>query len=448
MRENTKGIRWKISPVVRSDTLLFLLEERFDLLESFLVLRDVKVFLDDSNEHVDQDEVGQDEPADEEYGTDPRGPLLGREAGNRVQDFGPVLAGENLVHAEERVEYRSEVDSDIPASGVLGRDLAPEELTCEDGHEEGDQEDEQHKVADTCRVAEHQLDQLAGHGHGHDDPVYPQDLEDGQPGVDLTGVADRRYQDDGRGDGKPEVDHVLEGVVEAPPVGGEAYHDLDVQENSHDDLGRVQETVSRRPGRCAPEALGKKVEGDDENPEPGRLVVNALQRRHPPQPVVDAVRDESVLVGREGASLLLLADDLERRSDDGNQQVGHPEHHDHDAGAEEQGRRQHVRVHRVVHQIAESVGRHDDEDQLERVQDVVEVERAVVRVVLLETYGASGAYKALGVLNAGFEVRKRKILRYVHVDPRIRGRGGERIVEVTTAEAKLVRKRCRDVFRL
>ena len=61
MRENTKGIRWKISPVVRSDTLLFLLEERFDLLESFLVLRDVKVFLDDSNEHVQNDdcETGQ-----------------------------------------------------------------------------------------------------------------------------------------------------------------------------------------------------------------------------------------------------------------------------------------------------------------------------------------------------------------------------------------------------
>ena len=39
-------------PSRRSQTVLLLLEECLDLLQTFFIFRDIKIFLDDSNKHV------------------------------------------------------------------------------------------------------------------------------------------------------------------------------------------------------------------------------------------------------------------------------------------------------------------------------------------------------------------------------------------------------------
>ncbi len=83
---------------------------------------------------------------------------------------------------------------------VLCWDLATEQLSSEDGHEKGYQEDKQHQVADTGNVSEYELDQLACHRNRQDEPVDSEDLKDGEPRIDHARVSDWRDQNHGGGE--------------------------------------------------------------------------------------------------------------------------------------------------------------------------------------------------------------------------------------------------------
>lgn len=92
---------------------------------------------------------------------------------------------------------------------------------------------------------------------------------------------------------------------------------------------------------------------------------------------------EGLLVRSESTGFALFSDDLERRCDDSNEQVGEPKHHDHNASAKEKCRVGVVGTHGVIHEVRECICAHDDKDELKRVENVVEIDRSAKRIALL-----------------------------------------------------------------
>jgi hypothetical protein len=109
----------KYSRIIGVEPLFFLMEEGLDLLKAFLVFGNIEIFLNDSNKHVQDNDwthqfliryqirvgltVGKNEPKDTERSADPCCAIFLLVVGDSVQDAGPILTGENLIHPEERV---------------------------------------------------------------------------------------------------------------------------------------------------------------------------------------------------------------------------------------------------------------------------------------------------------------------------------------------------------
>ena len=74
-------------------------------------------------------------------------------AGNTVQDAGPILTGENLVHPKERIVDVKERYSNRLAVLILVRQLATEELGSKDRGEKGQEEHKEDQVQETADVA-------------------------------------------------------------------------------------------------------------------------------------------------------------------------------------------------------------------------------------------------------------------------------------------------------
>ena len=70
---------------------LFLLQKHAHLLHPLLILTDIKVLLNDSNKHIQHDEVCQDVPEDEESGTNPGCVPTVIEASHVIEYRRPVL---------------------------------------------------------------------------------------------------------------------------------------------------------------------------------------------------------------------------------------------------------------------------------------------------------------------------------------------------------------------
>lgn len=139
------------SPIGRIKSLLFLLKESFNLLQSLLVFGYVEIFLNNSNEHIQDDdwpidqskyyvEVGQlticeDKPENTERSRDPGRPPYIHEIGGAVHYSRPVFTREYLVHSEERIVYRKE-GHHKGFTILIWWYLSPKELCCKYGGEE------------------------------------------------------------------------------------------------------------------------------------------------------------------------------------------------------------------------------------------------------------------------------------------------------------------------
>ena len=128
-----------------------------------------------------------------------------------------------MIHAQERVEDRSESDS-----LCIVLDHTTEELCGEDCREERQEEHKEDQVQNTGYMAQDQKNQVARNGHGKYDSVDPDNLENREPGVEGAGVPNRWYLYDHGDDCETEVDPVLPVLGEVPPIA----------DDSKDDLGR------------------------------------------------------------------------------------------------------------------------------------------------------------------------------------------------------------------
>lgn len=122
------------------------LQERLDLVHPLLILRDIEIFLNNSNKHIQNDDleplvgtsyirwwwrekhtVPKNEPTNKEHGTDPANAKWLLRLSGHVEQFGPIFARENLVHAQKGVpdgvkrHWRG-------ITVKLGRNIAPDYL--------------------------------------------------------------------------------------------------------------------------------------------------------------------------------------------------------------------------------------------------------------------------------------------------------------------------------
>jgi len=73
------------------------------LSNSFLIFADVEIFLNDGDKHIEDDEICNDEPKEDECCAYPGRIVLRLSSRHAVHDSGPILARQDLVHSQKRV---------------------------------------------------------------------------------------------------------------------------------------------------------------------------------------------------------------------------------------------------------------------------------------------------------------------------------------------------------
>lgn len=156
------------------------------------------------------------------------------------------------------------------------------------------------------------------------------------------------------------------------PINNEANEYFHKQDKSDGHLCSVDKTLAEIAHVGALHHLGHESKCDDDHPQPSRLVVETFEGA---DALLFSVRIVVLVfdhLASEGTGFAFFADDLERRGNDGNQQGDEPQTQDEDSDDEENGADEVVGVGDCVEQVGPRVGRHDDEDELERLENVVE----------------------------------------------------------------------------
>jgi hypothetical protein len=100
--------------------------------------------------------IASNEPGDQEGCRHPSHMILRLITRRGVQDDGPILRTQNLVHPKERVPDGTKRHFIlIPSIRIDRRNIPPNQLTTKNAHQKGKTEDEEDQVQQTVDIAQH-----------------------------------------------------------------------------------------------------------------------------------------------------------------------------------------------------------------------------------------------------------------------------------------------------
>lgn len=247
---------------------------RLELPQTLLLLGELETLVEQGNEQVADDEIADEHPTAEKHGgeDDLQGTLLVRD--DRLEDVRPILAREDLIHGEERVENL--VEGERAGVVVLETGDAAKELDGDERGEIGEQEEEQNHVDEGIDRSDEANEEALHARDREDDAVEPCDLEAGQPNVGPR-AEDAWELDDARRDGKEDVDMIGGAAKEASPVGQARKHangNLDVESEREAEFGPVERVRLRLTHVVRAARLQRDRDYDEGDPDQSCLLVD------------------------------------------------------------------------------------------------------------------------------------------------------------------------------
>ena len=392
---------------------------------------------EDRDEEVEHDVVAEHDEA-HKVGRRP----LARRDGGVDPGVVPVLAGDDDVDGQHRVDHRVEVGARRRVEAALGRVGAAEERHPHQGGDE-DQEDEQHEeVGEVVDGVEHRREDDPQVGPGADELEDAQEAEGAQHRrVEAEVDVKVRHGEVAQRDEDDEAVEAVEGVgdVLREAVGDELEEHLARKGERQPDVDPLEPARERRVHRVLLERHQPRVHHDQHDDqrlegarvderarEPDAAVGLRRRRRHGAVGalVVLLEQQHAALVAahaaarlrrrrrgrlRRGGLLGLDLDDAVRLPEDGEEEVEHVEGAEVDEGDEVDGGDRPVDAHRRVHDVDPPLERHALEDRHEGDGEGVERDGAAVWRRAVEA--------ALRPIRAGaLEGRRLRDVRRAHAD--------------------------------